>query len=877
MSATSSAAVAAPPDPGPAGWQTFTGASPRIDRMRRRYQTGPNVISTERAALYTEAWKLSEGLDHSQEVRVALAMREVFAGVTHHVDPDERLAGSWTEHFLGFPVDIERGLFNNVLAAELRRRDVLRVRVGSLLRAGYYIARNGTLGEFRRNQTYARAAGRSALNLGIETLSERRVNPFQISEDSKQLLLESLLPYWRGRTLMDDIEKALFEGRHFSRGMADFSVAFPGNTSRQALLLTTSAALVSFQAHIIPGYDRVIERGLLAMREEVERCLSQGEEGPRERSFLEAQLISFDGMILFCRRLAAHLRTLVEAEPEPTRRRDLEEMARRCERVPLEPATSFHEAVQSLWTTKTMLELACPVYVNNVGRLDQILYPYFARDLDRGRLDADGARELLEELLLKIMSHQVRPESNIIGNFYHRFTGASPVTLAGVNAAGEDATNELSYLFVQAAHNSRAIFNCNLRVAESTPEDLLLLVAQCMRNGTSSYALFNDELHVDALTRRDFPREDARDYALMGCVDATIPGKTGSMGAGALLLCHLLDTTLRNGDSKLMAGTVQEDGLRTGDPDDFATFEELIVALLTQGRHAIRLLVAGSNLRDRIYAEKLPAPHLSAFVDGCLDKRKDLTAGGSTYDITGISFINSIANLVDSLLVIKELVFERRQCTIAELLAAMDCNFVGHEDLHAQIRGLEGKWGNGHPETDRFAHDLMEELFAETRRYKTYRGGKVVNYVISMTSHTIDGRLSVATPDGRTFATPYAASCNPANVERNGVTGVLRSVAALPLEEVHGSAVNVRFHPTAIGDNAAARAKWVALIRTYFRLGGAQIQPTVVGTETLRAAQADSEGYRDLIVKVGGYSVYFVDLGRDIQDEIIGRTEHCAA
>lgn len=854
----------------------FPGASSRIERMRRRYQTGPNFISTERAALYTEGWKRTEGQGYSQEVRVARAMRDVFAGVTHHVDPDERLAGSWTECFLGFPVDIERGLFNGVLAAELTRGDMLRARLISLARVGYYIARNGKLREFWRNQSYARAAGRPALNLGLETLSERDVNPFQITEESLHLLRNELLPYWRGRTLMDDIQKALFQSRHFSKGMADFSVALPGNTSRQALMLTTSAALVSFQAHIIPGYDRVINRGLLAMREEVERCVADGAGGAGERSFLQAQLISFDGMILFCRRLALHLRALGEAEPDPARRLILEGMASGCQRVPLEPATSFREAVQSLWTTKTMLELACPVYVNNVGRLDQILHPHYVRDVARGVLDADAARELLEELLLKIMSHQVRPESNIVGNFYHRFTGASPVTLAGVDAEGEDATNELSYLFVQAAHNSRAIFNCNIRVCESTPDDLLLLVAQCMREGTSSYSLFNDELHVEALGRRNFPLDDARNYALMGCVDATIPGKTGSMGACALLLCHLLDTTLRNGDSKLMAGTVHQDGLRTGDPDNFATFDELIVAFLTQGRHAIRVLVAGSDLRDRIYAEKLPAPHLSAFIDGCLDSRKDLTAGGCTYDLTGISFINSIANVVDSLYVIKKLVFEQRQCSIRELLEAMDCNFVGHEELHAQIRGLKGKWGNGHPETDHLAHAIMKELFRETRRYTTFRGGQVVNYVISMTSHTIDGRLSAATPDGRKFATPYAASCNPYNVERGGVTAVLRSVASLPLVEVHGSAVNVKFHPSAIGDNAATRAKWVALIRTYFRLGGSQIQPTVVSGESLRAAQADPDRYRDLIVKVGGYSAYFVDLGPDIQDEIIGRTEHRA-
>ena len=316
------------------------------------------------------------------------------------------------------------------------------------------------------------------------------------------------------------------------------------------------------------------------------------------------------------------------------------------------------------------------------------------------------------------------------------------------------------------------------------------------------------------------------------------------------------------------------EGLRTGDPDSFESFDEVVDAFLSQGRYFIKKIVDGSNLRDRLYADRLPAPCISAFIEGCLKKGKDVTDGGGKYDLSGISMINSIANTVDSLYVIKKLVFEEKKFTIGELMEAIDCNFVGYERIYREIKRLPGKWGNGDPEVDELAGTVMKALFQETYRHRSFKGGPFVVYVISMTTHTIDGRLSIASPDGRKAATPFAASCNPYNVERSGVTAVLRSVACLPLEDVMGCAVNVKFHPSGIGDRPETRAKWLSLVRTYFQLGGSQIQPTVASGETLRKAQGEPEGYADLIVKVGGYSTYFVDLGREIQEEIIARTEH---
>jgi formate C-acetyltransferase len=353
------------------------------------------------------------------------------------------------------------------------------------------------------------------------------------------------------------------------------------------------------------------------------------------------------------------------------------------------------------------------------------------------------------------------------------------------------------------------------------------------------------------------------------------PGKTGGIGFSAILLCRTLDMTLRNGNCMTLGGLVKDIGPKTGDPDTFINFDQFLHAFYTQANSVIQHIVKASTIRDRLYAEHLPSPFLSAFLQGCFKKKKDVTQGGAKYEAEGILFMNSIANTVDSLYVIKKLIFEQKRFTFNELLAAIDNNYTkGYEYIHDMILKVEGKWGNGNPECDNLAREVTTQLFKETYKYKTYKGGIYAPFIISMTSHTYDGRISIATPDGRLAGKPFAASCNPYNVEQHGVTGVLRSVAALDFTHVCGCAVNIRMHPSGIGKTEEARKKWTALLKTYFHMGGQQLQPTVVSTEVLHAAQKDPENYRNVIVKVGGYSAYFVDLGKEIQNEIILRTEH---
>ncbi len=849
--------------------------SARIERLRNKYREQVPQLSIQRAQSYTSSWRETEGKGLPRCLRAALAMKSVYERMTHYLDPDDRIAGYWTEFFLGMPMELERGVFNQVLEIELDRNSIIAFRIKSLLKTLGYMLRHGSLLEFWKNSKIMRATGSAPLELGFSTMSERTINPFQISDADKKILKRELLPFWKGKTMVDRVEKAMLDQGLYSENMHDFVLALPANTSRQVLMISTAATIATYQGHVILDYEKVLSQGLLGMKARVQAALgNEVKLSKPEREFLSSVDIALEGVMIFAQRLAERIQEDLDRETAPERKAVLERMHQTCLKVPLEPAETFEQAVQAVWTVKTAVELAHPVNLHCFGRLDQILYPYYKKDLDSGRTNPEQARELLEELLLKIMSQNIRPESNILANFYHRYLGSSPVTLGGLKPDGSDGTNDLTYLFIEAAARSKAITNISIRVHPQSPEALFLKTAEELHNGTSSYAFFNDAINIEAMKKRGFSEADARDYAVMGCVELTCPGKTGSMSANALLLSRLLDLTLRNGDSRLLAGTIKAEGPRTGEPDSFITFDDLLAAFQTQGQFAIKKLAEASNLRDRLFAELMPAPHISAFIDGCLDKKKDVTASGGIYDLSGISMINSIANLTDSLYAIKKLVFDEKKFTIPDLLAAVDHNFVGYEEIYRRIKRLEGKWGNGCTETDELAAKVMKGLFAETYSYRNFKGGPFVVYVISMTTHTIDGRLSIATADGRRASTPYAASCNPYNVEKAGVTAVPRSVASLPFEDVMGCAVNVKFHPSAIGVSEELRKKWVSLIRTYFKLGGAQIQPTVASAEMLKCAQQDPENYRDLIVKVGGYSTYFTDLGREIQEEVISRTEH---
>jgi formate C-acetyltransferase len=850
-------------------------ASERIKRIRKRFLDDTPFISIERAKYYTEKWQETENQDLPRNVRVALAMNNVFENMRFNIDPDDRIAGTWTENFLGIPIDIERGLFNKVFEIELKKRSMWFFGIkGNLKFAIKKIKKEGISG-LLNSLKESKEIGVAMPSLGTETLDKRYINPYQINEDDKKELLKELLPYWDGKTIAEKLEQKFLEEQIYDGDFGDFIRSLPRGTAKNDMVTAIGAALGVWQGHLILDHESPIKKGLLQMKNEVVDILEKGNLTQEEKSFFESIKISLAGVIIYSERLADWIEQELNTTDDIERKEILKDMFIVCKKVPLYPAESFREAIQSYWTVKTAVELAMPFNVHAPGRLDQILYPYYKKDLQDNEITEEDACELLEELFLKIMSHNMRPYSNASSDFSQRYEGSEPVTMGGLDKEGDDATNDLTYIMLDAADKSKASLNFVVRIHDKTPEKLLMKVADLYYHGVSSISLMNDKIAMQALLNRGFTQEDARNYAITGCVDMCAPGKTGGEGFSSILLCRTLDLALRNGNAKTLVGTIKNAGLKTGEPDEFYRFDEFLEAFFAQADYMIKKIVQASKIRDKLYAEYLPAPFISAFMQGCLESKKDITQGGAIYDCEGILFMTSIANTVDSLYVIKKLIFERKILTFKELLDAIDHNYSGqYKHIHEMIMNIEGKWGNGNPECDELARKVTSHIFEETYKYRTYKDGFYAPFINSMTTYTYDGRISIATADGRLGGKPFAASCNPYNVEVNGPTGVLRSVSALDFQHVMGCAVNIRLHPSSIGKTEEARRKWISLVKTYFDLGGEQLQPTVVSTEVLRAAQDNPDKFRNIIVKVGGYSAYFVDLGREVQEEIISRTEH---
>jgi pyruvate formate-lyase/glycerol dehydratase family glycyl radical enzyme len=849
-------------------------ASERIKSFRKRYLDDVPYISIERAKYYTKKWQETENSNYPIGIRIALAMKNVYEKMNFNIDPDDRIVGTWTENFSGIPIDIERGLFNGVFEIEFDKNKMKKFATeGTKSMIKFLEKKNISAFDLL---AHTKKVGAAMPSLGTDTMDKRKVNPYQIKEENKNVLLNELIPYWKGKTIADLLTNAFKESGLYPGEFEEFIESLPRTTGKTDMITSLGSALGVWQGHLILDHETPIKKGLLKMLQEVqEKIKNKDYITQKELDFLGSIEIALEGVIIFAKRLAEKISEELNNTSDSERKRILSQMYEICKKVPLYPAETFREAVQSYWTVKTAVELAVPFNVHAPGRLDQRFNPYYIKDIKEGKITRDEARELCEELFLKIMNHNMRPNSNASSEFSQRYEGSEPVTLGGLTESGEDATNELTYIMLEAADRSKASLNFAVRIHKNSPEKLWMKIADLHYHGVSSVSLMNDEICLQALKNRGFSQEDALGYAITGCVDMCSPGKTGGEGFSSILLCRTLDMALRNGDAMTLIGLVKDVGLKTGDSNSFINFEDFLNAFYAQTDNMIKKIVDASTIRDSIYAKYLPAPLISAFMQGCLESKKDISEGGAIYDCEGILFMTSIANTIDSLYVIKKLVFEQKKFTLRELIDAIDSNFSsGYEWIHKLIMDLDGKWGNGNPESDDLARMVTSHMFEETYKYRTYKDGFYAPFINSMTTHTYDGRISIATPDGRLAAKPFAASCNPYNVEEHGPTGVLRSVSALPYEHVMGCAVNIRMHPSGIGKSEEGKRKWISLIKTYFQLGGEQLQPTVVSTEVLKAAQKDPEKYRNIIVKVGGYSAYFTDLGKEIQDEIISRTEH---
>jgi formate C-acetyltransferase len=623
--------------------------------------------------------------------------------------------------------------------------------------------------------------------------------------------------------------------------------------------------------HFTMNQTRVLARGLIGVIDDTQQKLaglSPEEKNGEKGLFYEAVIRNCHAVISFARRYSKLALTMAKAELDNERAAELREIARVCSRVPEYPAETLHEAVQSIYFIHLASQLESGGNSISLGRIDQILFPYYRKDLVAGRITPEKARELVAMLFIKTNEiWNVLEEAFIPGGEGTEGKTTQNVTVGGVGPNGLDATNDMSYIALDAYADVRTVQpNFGVRVSPDCPEELMRSAVEYDRDGVLMH-FFNDDAIIRSLVQAGHTIEDARDYGVVGCLEPNAQGKTfGSTFAVQFSGIKCVELALLNGIDNIFG---YPSGIESGDPAGFKNFEDLWNAYDKQMRHFINQMVRGMDVLDRAIAETVPSPFASAMVDGCLDKGMDLTRGGAVYNSTGVQLMG-FANVVDSLYAVKKTVFEDKRFTMADLTKWLSQDWQDAEDKRTYFLNRVPKYGNDNDDVDALASRVIDHYCDVLSQYRNFRGGVFWPGIFSVGFHITMGAFTGATPDGRFAGDVLGNGITPTTGNAvSGPTAIMNSVVKLPVARVfNGSNLNMRFQGKKISTE-----NLTTLINTYFRCGGTQVQFNMVDSAILREAQRHPEKHRDLFVRVSGYSAEFTGLSDIAQDEIISRTE----
>ncbi|MFH0766445.1 MAG: pyruvate formate lyase family protein, partial [Calditrichota bacterium] len=593
----------------------------------------------------------------------------------------------------------------------------------------------------------------------------------------------------------------------------------------------------------------------------------------QQKEFYEATQIVLEGLCDFSDRYAAEAERLANTTEDKKRQEELIEIAQICRNVPRKPANSFREAIQSVWFVHMSIRIEGTGLC--IGRPDQFLYPYYRKDKDAGKflscfdtnsessvetrrqLTDEAALELLEMYLIKLNEFGTRPQGCMVG---------------GVLASGNDATNELSYRCLRAMHNLRMV-NPSLAIDwyECTPDDLLRYGCKMLSEGVSHPAIFNGEVIVPGLVDGGLAIEDARNHIHSTCIEMTPIGKSNIWVAhGYVNLAKALELVLHNGIDPLSG---QQVGPQTGELSELSSLPELFIAWRKQ---MAKMVADNAQARynSRLHlAEHSGSPLISCFVHDCLERGRDVVAGGALYNNIYPQGVG-LVNVADSMMVIKKFVYDAKQLTLAELVEMCDKNFAGYEDWRQRFMNRAPKYGNDSPETDNLALDVAQAWYDEVMSHEAPMGGRFRPGFLSWIQHGVLGTQTGATPDGRLSRTALADSLSAAQGrDKNGPTAMIKSATKIDYRPANGGMVlNLKFSPSAVRGEEGIE-NLMQLLLSYLRMGGFEAQVNVISADMLRDAREHPENYRNLVVRVAGFSEYFTSLSREIQNEIIERTE----
>ena len=694
----------------------------------------------------------------------------------------------------------------------------------------------------------------------LQILNDRKKISFAVDDQTRRAYQDRIIQFWRGRSIRDIL---------FTEMSGEWKNAYE------------AGVYTEFMEQRAPGHtvadDKIYRKGFLDFKAEIERSLRSLDyhndpEAYNKQKELEAMSICCDAIIRFAERHGEKAHELAEHEADPQRKKELERITEVCSHVPAHAPRDFWEALQVYWfahlgviTELNTWDSFCP------GHLDQHLYPFYKKGLEDGSLTREQAEELLQCLWIKFNNQPAPPKVGVTAEESATYTDFANINLGGLRSDGSDGVNEASYLLLDVIDEIRLTQpSSNIQLSKKSPDRFLKRACEIIRKGWGQPSIFNADLVVEELVRQGKSIEDARSGGTSGCVETGCFGKEAYILTGYMNLPKILEVTVNNG---IDPRTGKKIGLETGDPTQFTSFEELFDAFTRQLKHFVDIKTKGNNVIERLFATHMPAAFLSILIDDCIKSGKDYNDGGPRYNTTYIMGVG-IGTLTDSLAAVKYHVFDEKSLTMEQLLVALRHNFQGHERIRQMLWNKTPKYGND----DEYADSLLRassDAFDQTvsGRMNTKGGFYAVNY-LSTTCHIYFGSVLGATSDGRRAQEPVSEGVSPVQgADRHGPTAVMKSVAKMDQVRTGGTLLNQKFSPSLL-EGEEGIDNLAHLVRSYFKLDGHHIQLNVVTAETLRSAQANPEKYRDLIVRVAGYSDYFCDLGKVLQDEIIARTEH---
>lgn len=621
--------------------------------------------------------------------------------------------------------------------------------------------------------------------------------------------------------------------------------------------------------------DVLFKKGFGGIKKEAEAYLAELDatslEGAEKMEFYRSIVLVCDGIIRLANRYREKAREMAAEEADETRKAELLQIAEICDVVPENPPKSFREAMQFMWFTQMGGILSENPLAWNPGRFDQYMYPYYKADKEAGVITVDEAQELIECLWLKL-SEWVWTISANTADFFAGYNQFQNLTVGGRTRDGKDATNELSYMCLKATEDTLAHQpGLSVRIHPDTPDDFMAAVTHLVSKGTGFPAIHSDNAGYQMLVNAGYEPEDARDWSNCGCV---VPHfrKTGEWTSAANLnFAAALEFATNEGKSRLSDKKITLD---EKDPKTFSTYEEVEEAFYKQFAYLIKQAVISLITAQRLHVEMVPRPFMSACIEDCMKNGKDLTKGGAKYNIGPVITGIGIAVVANSLAAIKKLVFEEKSVTMAEILDAINNNWEGYDELRARVQAAP-KYGNDDDYVDDIAREIGNFFYQEVHKYKDINGNHFLSAFMGISNYLPTGKVLGATPDGRKATEPISEGVSPyVGTDTSTPLAAMRSAAKLN-QDIHsgGTLLNLRLNQDLVATKRG-QANLGAMIQSYFALGAFHVQFNTVSTETLRKAQAHPEDYKDLLVRVAGYSTQFVNLSKSMQDSIIARNAH---